>query len=173
MEKDDFKKKIKNKVKRLNNNENIDDIVNILDNERIIIYSDLRITLSHDLFSEAIVLLKTGLLNAFENKRDPGIENAMENIFSEFQNEFRKYPLEKLRIASIVGKQFFHENDKLYKQLNDLLSKIKDNNLYAENTFIKVLIAKPFSKLFLYRAESEIGINLDEFSNNYINDLNF
>lgn len=139
-------------------------IINMLNEERIII-ADSRVTLSHDLFAEAVCRLKTGgLVNVFEDKRDPSIEDAMESILSEFEKEFKKNLLEKLRIASVVGKQFFHknENNKLYKQMNKLLETINNTDT-INSPIIKVLISKPFSKLFLYRAESETGINLNNF----------
>ncbi len=162
IEKDQFIDIIKNKLK-ITDDRKIKDIILYLNEERLIVYSEYKITLSHDLVTEAVVFLKTGLIDVFENKRDPGIEDAMINILNEFKSKFKEYPSEKLRIASVVGKQFFHKNGNLYQHANDMLETIKKYKFIAQDQSIKVLVIKPFSKLFLYRAESEIGLPLDNY----------
>lgn len=162
---EEFRKNLSDKEKKL---------TSILYEEGIIICQKNKanyLTLSHDIFAEAVVFLRTGLLNVFENKRDPGIEDAMKGVLDEFKNEFKKNTSEKLRIASVVGKQFFHEkNIKLYGGMNDLLEILKKEIDSTDGPFIRVLIAQPFSALFLCRAESELDLEKTEFSQGEPND---
>ncbi len=177
VDKDFFVKRIKSELKY--SLDKIERILIDLSKSRIVVQADPEISylfLSHDLFAEAIVffkdkseqLEKTGLIDLFENKRDPGIENAMISILNDFKSKFQEYPSEKLRIASVVGKQFFHKNDNLYQYTNDLLETIKNCEFTAQAPSVKVLVIKPFSKLFLYRAESEVGLSVNSYCHDSI-----